>query len=303
MIRITPHMVTGSTIRDINSAFAELEQRSQELSSGKSILEPSDNPLGAGKAIDLQSALDGLSAYKTDVQEASAWVNTESSALSSIGNVVQKARELVLQASSGVNGKADLENIAIEVEQLTESAKQDTEVQYAGQYVLSGTQTGTAPYASGAEDAYNGNEGAIMRTIGPGMTIQINQSASALLGNGEASEDGKLLDTLRTIAKHMREGTPEAMEALDGSDLTNLDGNFETLLQMQAHAGSVTDQLQMAESRIEDLNTSTTEALGNTQDANYSQVATEYTSDQVGYEAALKAGADIVQMSLLEFLK
>jgi flagellar hook-associated protein 3 FlgL len=303
VIRITPHMVTGSTIRDINSAFAELEHRSQELSSGKSILEPSDNPLGAGKAIDLQSALDGLSAYKTDVQEAISWVHTESSALSSIGNVVQKARELVLQATSGVNSKPDLENIATEVEQLTESAKQDTEVQYAGQYVLSGTQTGTAPYTAGAEDAYHANEGAIMRTIGPGMTIQINQSASTLLGNGQASEDGKLLDTLRTIAKHMREGTPEALEALDGTDLKNLDGNFETLLQMQAHAGSVTDQLQMAESRIEDLNTSTTEALGNTQDANYSQVATEYTSDQVGYEAALKAGANIVQMSLLEFLK
>ena len=57
------------------------------------------------------------------------------------------------------------------------------------------------------------------------------------------------------------------------------------------------------ESRIEELTTSTTEALGNTQDANYAQVATEYTSDQVAYEAALKAGGSIVQMSLLEFLK
>lgn len=303
MIRITPHMVTGSTIRNINSEFAELQHRSEELSSGKSILEPSDNPLGTGKAIDLQSTLEGLSSYKTNVQEAISWVHTESSALSSIGNVVQKARELVLQATSGVNSKPDLENLATEVEQLTEAAKQDTNIQYAGQYVLSGTLTGTVPYESGAEDAYHGNEGTITRTIGPGMTVQINQSVNTLLGNGEASKDGKLLDTLRTIAKHMREGTPAALEALDGSDLKNLDGNFETLLQMQAHAGSVTDQLQMAESRIEDLSTSTTEALGNTQDANYAQVATEYTGDQVGYEAALKAGATIVQMSLLEFLK
>ncbi len=186
---------------------------------------------------------------------------------------------------------------------MTESAKQDSNVQYAGQYVLSGTLTETAPYGSGAEDAYHGNEGAITRTIGPGMNIQINQSAGTLLGNGQASEDGKLLDTLRTIAKHMREGTPEALEALDGGDLKSLDANFETVLQMQAKAGSTIDQLQMAENRIEELTTSTTEALGNTQDANYAQVATEYTSDQVGYEAALKAGASIVQMSLLEFLK
>lgn len=303
MIRITPQMVTGSTVRDIDSAFAALERRSTELSTGKSILEPSDNPLGMGKAIDLQSTLDGLSSYKTSVQESVSWEDTASSAISSIGNVVQKARELVLQATSGVNGKSDLENLAIEVEQLTESAKQDSTVQYAGQYVLSGTQTETAPYVSGAEDTYKGNEGTISRTIGPGVTIKINQSAQTLLGNGTEAEDGKLLDTLRTIAKHMREGTPEALEALDGGDLKNLDANFETVLQMQAQAGSTIDQLKLAESRIEELSTSTTEALSHTQEANYAQVATEYTSDQVAYEAALKAGADIVQMSLLEFLK
>jgi flagellar hook-associated protein 3 FlgL len=302
-LRITPQMVTSSTVRNVNNAFAALERRSNELSSGKSILEPSDNPYGTGKAIDLQSTIDGLADHKTSIDEAIGWEHTTSSALSSIGQVVQKARELTLQATSGVNGKSDLENLAIEVEQLTESAKQDTNVQYAGQYVLSGTSTGTAPYAAGAEDTYHGNEGTITRTIAPGMTIVVNQSANTLLGNGEASGDGKLLDTLRTIAKNMREGTPTALEALDGGDLKNLDANFETLLQMQAQAGGTVDQLQMAESRIEELTTSTTEALGNTQDANYAQVATEYTSDQVAYEAALKAGGSIVQMSLLEFLK
>jgi flagellar hook-associated protein 3 FlgL len=303
VIRITPHMVTSATVRDVNNAFAALQRRSTELSSGKSILEPSDNPFGTGKAIDLQSTLDGLSNYKTNVNEAISWERTTSGALGSIGQVVQKARELVLQATSGVNGKSDLENLATEVEQLTESAKQDANVQYAGQYVLSGTLTGTAAYAAGAEDTYHGNEGTITRTIAPGMTIQINQPASTLLGNGEAAKDGKLLDTLRTIAKNMREGTPAALEALNGEDLKSIDANFETLMQMQAQAGGAIDQLQLAESRIEELTTSTTEALSNTQDANYAQVATEYTSDQVAYEAALKAGASIVQMSLLEFLK
>jgi flagellar hook-associated protein 3 FlgL len=303
VIRITPHMVTSATVRDVNNAFAALQRRSTELSSGKSILEPSDNPFGTGKAIDLQSTLDGLSNYKTNVNEAISWERTTSGALGSIGQVVQKARELVLQATSGVNGKSDLENLATEVEQLTESTKQDANVQYAGQYVLSGTLTGTAAYAAGAEDTYHGNEGTISRTIAPGMTIQINQPASTLLGNGAASKDGKLLDTLRTIAKNMREGTPAALEALNGEDLKSIDANFETLMQMQAQAGGAIDQLQLAESRIEELTTSTTEALSNTQDANYAQVATEYTSDQVAYEAALKAGASIVQMSLLEFLK
>lgn len=302
-LRITPQTVTTATMREINSAFDALQRRSSELSSGRSILEPSDNPYGTGKAIDLQSALDGLSSYKTNVQEAIAWESTASSALGSIGDVIQRAREIVLQATSGVNGQSDLETLATEVEQLTESAKQDSNVQYAGQYVLSGTLTETAPYAAGAEDAYHGNEGGISRTIAAGMTIQINQTAQTLLGNGAEAADGKLLDTLRTVAKHMREATPAALEMLDGEDLKSLDANFSTLLQMQGQAGSTINQLQMAENRIEELRTSTSEALSNTQDANLAQVATEYSSDQAGYEAALKAGASIIQMSLLDFLK
>src|ERR1700739_16718 len=156
-------MLTTSTARNVNTPFSAPVLRWDELSSGKSILEPSDNPYGTGKAIDLQSTLDGLSDYKTNVDEAISWEHSSSSALSSIGQVIQKARELTLQATSGVNGKSDLENLAGEVEQLTESAKQDTNVQYAGQYVLSGTLTNTAPYAAGAEDLYQGNEGSITR--------------------------------------------------------------------------------------------------------------------------------------------
>ena len=301
--RITSHMVSGSTLRDVNAAFASLSRSSQELASGRSILEPSDNPYGAGRAIGLQSTIDGLSSYAGSVQDGIAWESTATSALSSIGKIVQRVRELTLQSVSGVNNKADLENLAGEVEQLTESVKQDANVQYAGRYVFAGTLTETAPYKEGVEDAYHGNEGSISRAIGPSATVQVNQSASELLGNGPESEDGKLLDVLRTIATHMREGTPAAMESLDGGDLEKLDANYGTLLQMQAHAGSVTDQLRLAESRIESVKITAAGMLSNVQDANVAQVSMEYASEKAGYEAALRAGASIVQMSLLEFLK
>ena len=102
--------------------------------------------------------------------------------------------------------------MALQVEQLTESIKQDANTQYAGQYVFSGTATTTAPYEQGEDDEYQGNAETVSRAVGPGATVTITTNISSLLGNGEASEDGKLLDTLRTIAKNMRSGTAEAQE-------------------------------------------------------------------------------------------
>jgi flagellar hook-associated protein 3 FlgL len=301
--RITPAMVTSATLSDLTSSLASLERTTDELSSGRTILEPSDNPYGASRVIDLQSQLEGLSSYESNAQDGISWENTASSAMSNINDIAQRVRELVVQSANGTNNQSDLNTIATEVEQLTESVKQDANTQYAGQYVFSGTATTTPPYESGAEDEYKGNAETVSRAVGPGATVTVSTNISTLLGNGEASKDGKLLDTLRTIAQHLRGGTAEDREALGTTDLTNLDTNLEALSQLQAVSGSTIDQLRVALTRNEDLQTSITESLSNTEDTNVAATSIAYANEQAAYEAALRAGASIVQESLLNFLQ
>jgi flagellar hook-associated protein 3 FlgL len=169
--------------------------------------------------------------------------------------------------------------------------------------VFAGTLTTTAPYKQGAGDEYQGNEGTVARTIGPGATVTVNTPISSLLGNGQASGDGKLLDTLRTIVGHLKGGTPEDREALANADLKSLDTNIETLAGLQAAAGSVTDQLQTSAARIEELQGAITQSLSSTQDADLAKTSIAYSNEQAAYEAALRAGAHIVQESLLDFLR
>ena len=301
--RITPAMVTATTLNDINSSLATLERTSNELSSGKTILEPSDNPYGASQVIDLQSQLDGLSSYATNAQEGISWENTASGAMSNVSNVLQTVRELLVQSSTGTVNQSDRESIATEVDQLTEAVKQDANTQYAGQYVFSGTETTTVPYPQGAEDTYQGNTGTITRAIGPGVSVDISTDISSLLGNGQGSGDGKLLDTLRTISEHLRGGSTEDIGALASTDLKSLEASIDTLSQLQATAGSVTDQLQTATSRIESLQGSIAASLANTEGANIAETSIAYANEQAAYEAALRAGASIIQESLLQFLQ
>ncbi len=301
--RITPAMVTSTTLNDINSSLAAMERTSNELSSGKTILEPSDNPYGASQVIDLQSQLDGLSSYETNAHEGIYWETTASSAMSDMSNVLQSARQMLVQSSSGTYNQGDRENIATEIEQLTEAVKQDADTQYAGQYVFSGTATTTVPYKQGAQDAYQGDNGTVTRAVSPGVSVSVSTNISSLLGNGQGSGDGKLLETLRTIAEHLRGGTTEDVSALGTTDLQKLETSIDTLSQLQATAGSTTDQLQTALSRIEGLQDSITAALSNTEDADIAQTSIAYSNEQAAYEAALRAGASIVQESLLQFLQ
>ena len=301
--RITSSMVTGSTLNDINSALASLERSSSELSSGKSILQPSDNPYGASRVVDLQSQLDGLQSYASNAQDGISWENTASGALSNINSVVQRVRELLVQSANGTYNQSDRNSIATEVSQLTETVKQDANTQYAGQYVFSGTATSTAPYQQGENDTYAGNSETIARAVGPGASVTISSNISSLLGNGASSGDGKLLDVLRTISQHLSGGTTEDVNALGTTDLKSLEGSMETLSQLQANSGSAIDQLQMASSRIEGLQSSIEKTLSNTEDADVAKTSIAYSNEQAAYSAALHAGATIIQESLLNFLQ
>lgn len=301
--RITSAMVRASTLNDLNSALSAMQRSSLELSSGKRILEPSDEPYGASRVVDLQSQLDGLGSYANSTQDGLSWTEATTGALTSIGQVTQRVRELMLQASNGTFNQGDLQSVATEVSQLTEAVKQDANTQYAGQYVFSGTATSTPPYAAGETDEFKGNTQPVSRAAGPATSVTVSSNLSSLLGNGTGAADGKLLDTLRTIARHLREATPESRAALNGTDLKSLDANMEALTQLQAEAGSVTNQLQTAASRIETLQGSLTQTLSNTQDADFAKASIAYSSEQAAYQAALRAGASIVQESLLNFLR
>jgi flagellar hook-associated protein 3 FlgL len=296
--RITNQMTAEMTLANLTQAMDRLDTTQQELSSGKRINEPSDDPYGTSLSLQLQGQLAQLDSFNKNVDDGTAWAQAASSSLSSIDTMVQRVRELVVQAASGSNTTADDQAAAAEVGQLIQAIKQNAGAQYNGQYIFSGTSTQTAPYQSGSNDAYQGGTGAILREIGPGATIQVNVEISQLLGSGQGAGDGKLLDTLRTIAQDMQAGSTAGLNA----DLSKLDSNFSTLSQMEANMGAVTDQLQMASSRLEALQMNDTQVLSSTEDADMAKTEIDFSTQQAALQAALQAGARIVQTSLMNFL-
>jgi flagellar hook-associated protein 3 FlgL len=303
MQRITTMMTSQMTIADLTQAFDRLSKTQEELSSGKRINKPSDDPYGASRSVQLNSDLAGLGAYSRNVNDGTSWLQATDSALMNVNNLVQRARELLVQAGNDPGGQTARSDEAAEIDQLVDAIKQEGNTTYAGQFIFGGTATTTPPYQLGATDTYGGNGAVLNRQIGPGTNVQVNTDISQLLGSGQAAADGKLLDTLRTIAADMRGGTAANANALRTTDLANLDASMDTLGQLQANVGATMNRFSLASSRIQDLQSSQTKLLSQTQDADFAQAAVEYSTQQASYNAALRASANIVQSSLLDFLR
>jgi flagellar hook-associated protein 3 FlgL len=300
--RITPLMTTAQVLSNISNVEDQLSTTQEEMSTGLSINQPSDNPYGASLAVSLNTDLSGLSDYSNNVTDGTAWTSAATSALDNVQSMVQRVQELVVQASNGSESASDLQSTQDEVNQLKDAIKQEANTQYNGQYVFSGTATGTEPYSSSTGDVFQGNTSSVTREVGPNSSVPVNADISSLLGSGSSAADGKLLDTLTQISNDLGGGTSADVADLSTNQLNNLQTSLNSLEGLQANVGSAQNRLTLAATRITGLQTSDTAALSNDQDANIAQTYTTYSNEQAALTAALRAGANIVQSSLMDFL-
>jgi flagellar hook-associated protein 3 FlgL len=295
MTRITTLMTSNQILSEINSSESALSNTEEELSSGLTINEPSDNPYGAALAVQLNGQLSQLNDYNNNITDGQAWTSTATSALNSIQDEVQRAQELVTEAGNGTLQPSQLSDIGNEINSIISSIQGTANTQYNGQYVFSGTSTSTAPYD--ASGNYQGSTSMVTRQIGPNANVGVSVNLSSALGT---SSSNGLISTLTNIASQLT--TDTGTSALNTTDLSDLQTGLNNLSTLQTQLGTSTDQMTMAASTISDMQTSVTSDLSNDTQANMATTETTYSNEEAAFEAALKAGASIVQSSLMDFL-
>ena len=139
--------------------------------------------------------------------------------------------------------------------------------------------------------------------IGAGVALPVNVGIQTLLGNGPGAADDKLLDVLRDIATDLRGGTPANAEALRGTDLERLSANIDELTRVRAVVGATTNRLQTAGTRLEQLQEASLNQLSQVSEVDMAEALVNYSSQQAAYETALRAGAKLIQPSLMDFLR
>jgi flagellar hook-associated protein 3 FlgL len=306
--RITTSMVQRNVLADLNSISARLTRTQMKAASNKEISRPSDDPFNTSRAMALRQSLEGTRQHQGNVEDAMGWMDAAEQAFSSITDAVRAARDLLVQGGTASSDQTSRDSMAAELEQLIEGIKQDANANYRGSYLFAGAMVSQAPYAAGAaDDTYHGDGGGvdagvpgIVREIGPGVTMTINVLGRDVLGNGQGAADDKLLHVLRDAVDHLRAGDGASVR---GTDLTRLDANVDSLLGVRAANGARTNRLEAALSRLQQVEESTLGQLSQTEDADIAKTLIDLNSQTAAYQAALRAGASIVQSSLMDFLR
>lgn len=301
-MRITHGMLSTRLLSDLRRMDTDIASSQRQVATGKRITRAGDDPIGARSAVMERGDIAATARYKQTVSDATGFAETTDKALGGLADLLHRARELSVQGANGTATASDRANIAAEIDQLVNSAKDAANAKYGGQYVFSGTATTTPAYAPGS-DVYAGDGAAVIREIGPGVTVQINMTGAAVLGSGQGAADGKLLDALRDVADHLRGGTAADLQALRTTDLQALEANLETISQARATNGALASRLEAASVRLDDLALAGVTRLSQIEDVDMAQAILDLSSRQSAYQAALQSGASVIQRSLMDFLR
>jgi flagellar hook-associated protein 3 FlgL len=299
-------MVQRNVLADLNAVSDRLVRSQLKASSGKEITKPSDDPFNASRAMALRTDQAANAQYQRNVQDAQGWHDASETALASITDSIQRARDLFVQGASDSSDQTSRDAVAGELEQLLAGIKQDANATYRGAYVFSGAKTSTAPYVDGTDDAYKGDQAGldptvpgIVRQIGPGVSMTINTVGEEVLGSGQGN-DTKVIAVLRNAIQHLRAGDSASLRT---TDLDQLDDNLDTVLEIRARNGARSNRLDGALDRLGQIEDATRQQLSDVEDADIAKTLIDLSSQTAAYQAALKSGANIVQSSLMDFLR
>lgn len=170
---------------------AALNQTQRQISSGRRILTPSDDPLASARAVEIRESIGRLNQFDRNANMANNRLVQEESSLGSVNNVLQRVRELALQANNATQNSESRQLIAIEVRQrLDELVQLANQRDGSGNYMFSGNLESTTPVTRmGGTYTYNGDQGQRFIQIGEGRQVADGDSGAAVFfkirsGNG-----------------------------------------------------------------------------------------------------------------------
>ncbi|HVP38447.1 MAG TPA: flagellar hook-associated protein FlgL [Candidatus Saccharimonadales bacterium] len=307
-MRISTQMITDTFVANLQDQQARLYVLQQQSATGKRILNPSDDPIGAQQ---VAATLDRLSAnhqYQTNVSDARSFVEQSASVAQSAGSALDSALVAAQTGANDTESAADRTALGSQVNQLLEEALDTANDRSVGRYTLAGTHTATAPYVA-SRDAQGQitavaldptvTPDAVDRQVDVGNVIKVNLNGPDIFGGGGAPAGST--DYFATLIQ-----LRDALNNNDGATVRSLIPQLQALHdQVQAQvavAGSMAQRLDSVQQKLQQEEIDLQSNRSRLEDVDVAQVSVDLQTQENLYQQALTVGNRILSLDLNRLL-
>ncbi|SEI44826.1 flagellar hook-associated protein 3 [Allopseudospirillum japonicum] len=165
-MRLSTYQIQQYSVNNFMQQQSELTKTYRQISSGKEVLTPSDDPVASTQILNLNSQLRANTQYTTNVNYLNKNLRQEDAVLSSVIDNLQRVRELTVQANNDTYDSAQRGDIGKEINQLLEelhsllNSKNE-----GGEFIFAGTKGATEPFAKRLDGTFEYQGDSVERTV------------------------------------------------------------------------------------------------------------------------------------------
>lgn len=293
-MRVTHRMIADKVNVTLQQNLLRLQERSEQLASGKHFQRPCQDPVAINRAMRFRDSMGRNERYRLNIGEAKGWLDTTEAALMDGLEMLERIGELCIYGANSHLTRSELEAIAEEVRELYEHMVGIGNTEYNGLYIFGGHRTGEPPYREGAEGLeYRGDGGNRRLEISPHQEMVMNI-------NGERAFGGtKLMVIIDEVGEALR---GSRQEELSGEALREVNQGIDYLLERLAEIGARQKRLEVMDDTLFESNIHLRKRLSVVEDVDLALAYTEYVMEEYAYKAALSTAAKTLQPTLVDYL-
>jgi flagellar hook-associated protein 3 FlgL len=298
-MRITFGSGDRATMADLASANEELAKYQREVSSGRKMHAPSDDPSAWASGVQERSVVASVDQYVRASDTATSRLTVADTVMSDLVAKLTAARSAVVAGQGTTQTPAQREAVAKELEGLRDAVFDDMNTMFRGTYLFAGGKGLDAPYlrnSDGSISAYQGDTSSISVDVDRTRAVRVSFVGSDVT-LGAASQDVFTVFA-QTIAA-VRTGDQTAM----GTGLSAIEAAFDRVVRTQSGVGADLNALDDERARLSEMKLASTTRLSKTEDANMAESITAMQQANTAYQTALSAVATRTKLSLLDYLK
>lgn len=295
-MRVTFKQLHGG-IDQVNVAASQFTQAQWEVSTGKRLRVPSDDPSGTQRAVLEQSNIDSLDAYNAAAGSASARLTALDTTLGAIGDQLSAALT-ALQSSLGSTATQPVRDAAAATfKGIRDGIASAINSSVDGARLFSGTKSNLASYAqvSGVW-TYQGDSQPASVAIDNNRKVGVSVDGQSILKGTDANDVLTTLDNLAAAAQSNDQTTLNAGVQL-------LKNAFDRATRAQSQVGYDESNVAQSASQISTLRAAATARLSAVQDTNMAEAITRMAKAQTAYQAALGAVGASSKLSLMDYVR
>ena len=297
-MRITQSMLSNNMLRNVSNSYNKMGSLQDQITTGKKVNRPSDDPVVAMKGIGYRAQLGKVEQFQRNLGEVNNWLDSSDDALDKVGSAMQRVNELMVQASNDTATSDDRKKIEIEISQIRTHIQNIANTKVGDKHIFSGTKT-TKPlhdgtnYIAPTDPSYPSLNKDVEIEIFDGVSMKVNTNAVDVFKDID--------DMLAAISNDMTTGTASGQDY--SAYMTGSSDKMNEILTSRADIGARQNRVELMDNRLQSQEVIATKQMSENEDIDYEKVITQMITQESVHRAALSVGARIIQPSLVDFIR